>query len=407
MTKSKGVQNIQLNYSPHTRQQEFHMMDKRIRLVLSGIRGGKTWAGIAECMKLAFGGGRNFGTPNVGCVVAPTYTMIKDIIYPALEELVPSELIKKFNHTDNMITLINGSVILFRSAEYPEKLRGLSLHWFWGDEIALFKEGVYKILLGRIAQKKGCGFMTTTTKGYNWVYDEIYEPWETGKDKDIGVLMFSSYENPHFPQDEIDRLKGIYTEQFFEQEIMARFIKVEGLIFTEFNRAIHVKPLDPKRILSSIGGIDFGFSNPNALVILSTDVEGNFYVVDEFFKSNILTYDLVAPMRAYSPTYLVSKWFADPSEPGAIASLKNDLFDVVAGNNSVHDGINKINELFKTRKLFICPNCKNVIRELESYHYRKGTDNPVKVDDHLLDASRYAIMSSEPVPESTDYVMSA
>ena len=60
-----------------------------------------------------------------------------------------------------------------------------------------------------------------------------------------------------------------------------------------------------------------------------------------------------------------------------------------------------IQDLFKTNRLFIHASCKNLIYELESYSYKdqesKETkdENPIKENDHLLDALSYVIRSYE------------
>ncbi len=43
-------------------------------------------------------------------------------------------------------------------------------------------------------------------------------------------------------------------------------------------------------------------------------------------------------------------------------------------------------------KLYIFPNCVNLIRELKSYRWGEG-DTPKKVDDHSLDELRYYLMT--------------
>ena len=46
--------------------------------------------------------------------------------------------------------------------------------------------------------------------------------------------------------------------------------------------------------------------------------------------------------------------------------------------------------------LFVCAECKNLIKEIESYVWdnkasERGYDEPVKRDDHAIDALRYVI----------------
>ncbi len=48
--------------------------------------------------------------------------------------------------------------------------------------------------------------------------------------------------------------------------------------------------------------------------------------------------------------------------------------------------------------LFVCQDCPNLIREIESYVWdskssEKGEDKPMKKDDHSVDSVRYAVYS--------------
>ena len=69
---------------------------------------------------------------------------------------------------------------------------------------------------------------------------------------------------------------------------------------------------------------------------------------------------------------------------------------IMAADNDVQAGIERIKSLFKEGRLKIFSCCANTIDELESYHYQldnpdKPTqDAPVKVHDHAMDALKYA-----------------
>ena len=55
----------------------------------------------------------------------------------------------------------------------------------------------------------------------------------------------------------------------------------------------------------------------------------------------------------------------------------------------------------KAGKLFVCAGCDNLIREIEGYVWHpkckeKGEDEPLKQNDHAVDALRYAINTHKP-----------
>jgi phage terminase large subunit len=56
----------------------------------------------------------------------------------------------------------------------------------------------------------------------------------------------------------------------------------------------------------------------------------------------------------------------------------------------------------KAGRLFICDGCSNLIREIEGYVWdpkkaARGIDEPLKENDHAVDALRYAVYNHKPV----------
>lgn len=56
-------------------------------------------------------------------------------------------------------------------------------------------------------------------------------------------------------------------------------------------------------------------------------------------------------------------------------------------------GIDRVRELIRKKQLWVFDTCKNTIDEFNSYHYdpEKLKEDPVKENDHLMDAIGYAI----------------
>ncbi len=70
-------------------------------------------------------------------------------------------------------------------------------------------------------------------------------------------------------------------------------------------------------------------------------------------------------------------------------------------DNDVNEGIIKTISLLKDGQLFICSECTNLIREMESYVWHpkcaeKGEDEPYKMNDHSVDALRYVLNTHKP-----------
>ena len=108
-----------LNWELTAPQYKFFNSPARYRAFISGIGAGKSAAGFMCGLKEAI---QQPGS--VGVIIAPTYPLIKDVLWAELDKWTPRELIKDFSRRDNVLRLTNGSVIRFRSAENDRQIDG-------------------------------------------------------------------------------------------------------------------------------------------------------------------------------------------------------------------------------------------------------------------------------------------
>ena len=90
----------------------------------------------------------------------------------------------------------------------------------------------------------------------------------------------------------------------------------------------------------------------------------------------------------------VQRVIVDPSAASFIEALRRKGFWVVRANNDVSDGIRVTADLLKRRRIVICRECRDCLREMELYCWdeRTGRDAPRKEDDHAMDEMRYFAM---------------
>jgi PBSX family phage terminase large subunit len=257
------------------------------------------------------------------------------------------------------------------------------------------------VLRPALTDHKGEAMFISTPKGFNHFFNLFNME---GKDKDYKSFKFTSYDNPFMDSEEIDKAKDELNEDQFYQEYMADFRKMEGLVYKEFNRVTHVKDFDEEKWGKQefLGAVDFGFTNPCAVLDVICDYDNRYFVVDEYYQTG-LTDDEISDFVA-SKGY--NKVYPDPENAGGVESLKRkrvSVREVRKGKESVKRGINIVRDLLKQNRLFISPRCKNLIWELETYHYPEGKDDrneeevPVKKDDHALDALRYVLSMHKPI----------
>jgi len=174
---------------------------------------------------------------------------------------------------------------------------------------------------------------------------------------------------------------------------MADFRKMEGLVYKEFDRANHTYNGFEPDVAEIILGIDFGWRNPTCILKIIKGRDGIYYVVDEWYKSEKTTREIVEFAKAWNPHTV----YADPAEPDRIEELKREGLYCMEVSKDVASGITAISQLIRLGRLKIHDSCIHLITELETYRYsdkkpdKNAPEVPVKEDDHAVDALRYAL----------------
>lgn len=375
----------------------------RFRVVNAGRRFGKTVLASEEIKGVAL-----FKEAKI-VYIAPTLQQARDIMWNQLKsELRP--IIVKANESRLELEVLNKdgkhSFIQLKGWEAIETLRGQSFDFIVLDEVASMRNfwvGWNEVLSPTLIDRKGHCMFISTPKAFNHFYD-LYNMQE--KDKDYQSFHFTTYDNPNIPIEEIEREKLSKPENTFAQEYLGSFRKSEGLVYKEFNREKHTynenSERQPRNILKKIGGIDFGFTNPTAVLTIEKDFDNTYWVTREWYKRGKTDEQIADVVSAFH----FDEVYPDPESPSAIAELeKRGVYckEVIKNKDSIKNGINRIRALFLQNKLFIHSSCQNLINELETYSYpehrqdRNEEENPIKENDHALDALRYALYMDEPV----------
>lgn len=368
-----------------TETQEIVAKDRhRFRVLCSGRRWGKTTLAILEMVAKAV-----FNNDARVCYIAPTYQQARDIAWNELKKIC-RPIAKNINEARLEITIAtkNGgtSMICLRGWESVETLRGQRFDFVVIDEIASMRNfwlNWQEVIRPTLTDRKGEVLFVSTPKGFNHFYD-LYN----FQDEDYKSFHFTTYDNPHLPVEEIDKAKKELPEDRFAQEYMADFRKQQGLVYKEFSRDRHVFETLPDRTWSEyIAGIDFGFTNPTAVIHIKRDGDDNYFVTEEWYKTS-RTEEQIAE---YVQSCHFNRVYPDSEAPSAIEVLNRRgvaVVEVVKNKDSVQNGINRVRQLLKMNKLSISKSCVNLISELETYSYpEKKSDsneyeNPIKEHDH-------------------------
>lgn len=370
----------------------------RFRVVNCGRRWGKTTLAILEMVAKAV-----FKEDARIVYIAPTYQQARDIAWAELKKTtLPIVINTNEARLEITVKTKNGgtSIIWLRGWESIETLRGQRFDFVVIDEIASMRNfwlNWEEVIRPTLTDRKGEVLFISTPKGFNHFYDLFNKDI---KDTDYKSFHFTTYDNPHLPVEEIDKAKQELPEDRFAQEYMADFRKQEGLVYKEFSRDRHVIHTLPTDFVETVAGIDFGFTNPTAVIHIARDRDENYYVTGEWYKTGRTEEQIAEYVRSCN----FNRVYPDPESPSAINVLNSKgiaVVEVIKNKDSIQNGINRVRELLKRGKLKIYKDCTALINEFETYSYpekrpnQNEYENPIKENDHALDALRYALSTNK------------
>ena len=236
--------------------------------------------------------------------VSPVYSQAMKVHKELYAAIAKSGIVKSNNYSANEITLKNGSVIYFRSAERYDNIRGMTLDYGIVDEAAFMKDDAWKEAIRPVFAVRGKKVLfISTPKGKNWFYD-IYQLGKSTDHPRYKSYTGSSYETPFISTEEINDAKATLPEMVFKQEYEAQFIDSGGEVFQNIDRASFDSWSHPNGKVYC--GIDLGKQEDYTV---ATFMDSTGKVVD-IYRANqkewtIMVSEIMERVRKWSATVMV------------------------------------------------------------------------------------------------------
>jgi len=327
------------------------------------------------------------------------------------ETLIPwlDNTIGKYGYTylahESMITLYNGSEIWIGGLgdkEQADKILGHEYNTIYFNEISQLSYAAVTTAYSRLAMKiQGCKnlFFYDCNPGspLHWAYKIfiLKLTFLTDKPLEKPELYVSMLLNP---EDNRDNLPDDYISDILDtlpEKQKARFknglwVKPEGVIYERFDVKMILKIDElPEHFDRYAAGQDFGLNITFVKIGWIGDV---IYVIGDYGAFNMTTKsfneELTARGLLSCPDDMGLPVYCDPAGGERIQEITGG----VKANNSVDSGIDFINAKIERGQFFVSEKCTGVLSEICDY-CRDEAGEIVKVNDHFLDALRYAVFS--------------
>lgn len=302
------------------------------------------------------------------------------------------------------------------------KIQGLTLLALYLDEAATLPESFFNMAYSRLSLDGAKMWLTANPEGRNhwllvnwlqkarlWVQGDGTVVETPDSPVDLHRYTFVLDDNPYLSASFVQRLKASYSGVWYLRFVLSQWTNAEGAIFDAFDPAVHViEALPPGvSIARKIVGIDYGTTNATAAVLIGEGSDGVAYVLDEWRhdvragEAAWVNAQLSRGIRDWLEPHAVQWVMVDPSAASFRLQLTRDgVRRVAPADNTVTDGIRDVASLLTTGRLVIIgPKCPFLLGEMPEYAWdpkatTQGRDEPIKKNDHSVDALRYAVRTA-------------
>jgi PBSX family phage terminase large subunit len=402
-----------------TKQADFIRMFKRgelsrINILEGSVRSGKTWITLVVWALWV----ATMPKDAQYLMVAKTMTSLKRNCLDLLQSLV-GEKNFKYNTSSKEAILFGRTVYLegVNDARAESKIRGMTLQGAYCDELTLFQEDFFAMLLSRLSMPGAKLFGSTNPDTPSHWLNVKY--LKRGNELDVYQKKFLIDDNPYLDAEYIANLKKEYTGVFYKRFILGEWVVADGLCYQQFantpEKWLKDEPDEDMQFISV--GVDFGGNRS-----LTTFVATAFYpgfskigILKDYHitgrKGDIdgdrLNREFIRFVKELQAEYKapVRYCFADSAEQYLIAGLmratKEAGLQISIGDSTKSEIVTRIicmNTLLNTNRVFFLRRCSLVIDGMRSAAWdakaaEKGQDK--RLDDFssdidIIDATEYS-----------------
>lgn len=396
---------------------------KRINILEGSVRSGKTWISLVLWAFWV----ATMPEDAAYLMVAKTLTSLRRNCLDLLEQLVGRKnfsysIPKKEAHLFGRLVYLEG----VNDARAESKIRGMTLQGVLCDELTLFTEDFFTMLLSRLSMPGAKLFGTTNPDNPNhWLMEKYIK---RQNELDMLVMKFLIDDNIALDPEYVAQLKKEYTGVYYDRFILGKWIAAEGVIYRQFaddpEHWLIDKPEGEKLKAFCAGvdfvsiGVDFG-GNRSLTTFVATAVHRNYsrltVLMDYHIKGakgeidaervNREFIGFVERLRTEYPGLYLKYCFADSEAQYLINGLRKASkaagLGIQFGDSAKHEITQRIycaGTLLNLDRLFLIRDCKLVA---DGLHYavwdkdaaEKGED--VRLDNFssdidILDAFEYS-----------------
>lgn len=337
------------------------------------------------------------GKPGLAVILGVTKSTIERNILEPMRNIWGNDLVGGIS-SSNICYLFGEKVYCLGAEKVSQvsKLRGSSIKYVYGDEVADWNEEVFEMLKSRLDKPYSCFDGALNPQGPNHWLKEFLD----SEDLDIYFQKYTLFDNPFLDNGFVYSLCKEYAGSvYYKRYILGEWALAEGLVYPMFSREKHVVKgeIEFHRNSQYYVSIDYGTVNPFAIGVFEFDGKKSTMIKEFHHRGgtenrvdNEKYYKQMCDTIGNLPIQYI---LVDPSAAGFIETIKKYAKYIVKGaDNDVLNGIQEVTKYLNMGLLKIHESCVETLKEFEGYAWDdKHDDEVIKENDHHMDLIRYYI----------------
>lgn len=382
---------------PFSEMQKEYMRNSNARwnFKTGAVRSGKTFLDYSYTIPNRIR--ERIGKDGLSVILGVTKSTIERNVLDPMRNLYGDALVGNIN-IQNKCYLFGEMVYCLGAEKVSQvsKIRGSSIKYVYGDEVADWNEEVFEILKSRLDKPYSCFDGALNPQGPNHWLKEFLD-----SDFDIYNQHYTIFDNPFLPKEFVENLCKEYEGSvYYKRYILGEWALAEGLVYPMFSREKHIAKgaVEYHRNSQYYVSIDYGTVNPFAVGIFEFNGRKSTMIKELHYEGrkqprvdNEAYYKMMCDLIEDLPIEYI---LVDPSAAGFIETIKKYAKYIVMGaDNDVLDGIQEVTKYLNYGLLQIHESCTETIKEFEGYAWddKSNKDEVIKENDHHMDLVRYFI----------------
>lgn len=324
-------------------------------------------------------------------VVSPLLATLRELGFGVQEKLSANLIELEYGGVKNRYYLFGG-----RDESSAALIQGITLAGVLFDEVALMPRSFVEQAIARCSLN-GSKFWFNCNPEHpgHWFYRE----WILKcKEKNALYLHFKMEDNPSLSKKMLERYKSLYSGAFYRRFVEGEWVAAQGAVYPFMTDEMFCE-VPWCEFEDYAVSVDYGTVNPASFGLWGL-LGGVWYRIDEYYfdsrKEGFQRTDEehYRELERLCDGKQISAVTVDPSAASFIEVIRrHGKFSVIPARNNVLDGIRQCAAALKEKRIVICRNCADSVREFSLYRWNENSTNdvPIKENDHAMDDIRYFV----------------